>query len=137
MLGNHDYKDGKDAIELEYAKANPQSRWKLPARWYRLDIPHENPLVTVLMLDSDRDLMAKDLWTEEAKWIEAELSKPRGTWTLCCAHHPLFTNGGHGDNGPLKSLWGPMFEKYKVDSTSRATITIWSICNCPISSQHL
>src|SRR5205085_1381011 len=43
-LGNHDYQNGKDAIELEYAKVNPQSRWKLPGRWYRLDVPREHPL---------------------------------------------------------------------------------------------
>src|SRR2546423_316989 len=37
-LGNHDYQNGKDVIELDYAKAHPESRWKLPARWYRVDI---------------------------------------------------------------------------------------------------
>jgi len=87
----------------------------LPARWYRIDVPAENPEVTVLMLDSDKDPLSKDQWEEQKKWMDTELAKPRGTWTVCCAHHPLFSNGGHGDNGVLQQEWGPLFVKYNVD----------------------
>jgi tartrate-resistant acid phosphatase type 5 len=128
VLGNHDYLNGKDAIELEYAKANPDSRWKLPARWYRVDIPADHPLVTALMLDSDRDVLGKDRWEQQKLWLENELSKPRGTWTLCCAHHPLFSNGGHGDNGVLQKEWGTLFQKYNVD---------FYICGHDHDLQHL
>jgi len=120
-LGNHDYYNGKDNKELAYSKAHPQSRFKLPARWYRVDFPAENPEVTVLMLDSDKDTAAgkaaltKQQWVEQKKWMETELAKPRGRWTICCAHHPLFSNGGHGDNAVLQQEWGPIFVKYSVD----------------------
>jgi tartrate-resistant acid phosphatase type 5 len=115
VLGNHDYDNGKDAIELQYAQVHPESRWKLPARWYRIDFPKENPMVTVLMLDSDKDALGNDRWNQQKAWLDAELSKPRGTWTLCCAHHPLFSNGGHGDNVILQNDWGRLFVKYNVD----------------------
>ncbi len=115
VLGNHDYQNGKDAVELQYAQVHPESRWKLPARWYRLDIPKDKPLVTVLMLDSDKDPLGVERWEQEKAWMESELSKPRGTWTICCAHHPLFSNGGHGDNTLLQEQWGPLLVKYKVD----------------------
>lgn len=114
-LGNHDYQNGKDAIELEYARVNPSSRWKLPGRWYRIDVPQENPLVTVLMLDSNKELLGPDRWAQEKAWLEAELSKPRGAWTVCSAHHPLFSNGGHGDNGVLQNEWGPLLLRFNVD----------------------
>jgi hypothetical protein len=114
-LGNHDYQDNKDTIELTYARLHPDSRWKLPARWYRVDFPREHPLVTAIMLDSDKDPLGKDRWDEQTRWLESELAKPRGTWTLCCAHHPLFSNGGHGDNGVLQNDWGKLFVKYNVD----------------------
>jgi tartrate-resistant acid phosphatase type 5 len=127
-LGNHDYQNNKDAIELEYAKANPDSRWKLPARWYRVDLPADNPLVTILMLDSDKDPLGADRWNQEKAWIDTELAKPRGTWTLCCAHHPLFSNGGHGDNGVLQKDWGDLFKKYNVD---------FYICGHDHDLQHL
>ena len=128
VLGNHDYKDGKDAIELEYTKAHPESRWKLPARWYRVDFPPTHPQVTAIMLDSDKDELGKDRWNEEKHWLDAELAKPRGRWTLCCAHHPLFSNGGHGDNGVLQQEWGPLLVKYNVD---------FYICGHDHDLQHL
>jgi hypothetical protein len=127
-LGNHDYQNGKDLAELGYSKDHPDSRFKLPARWYRVDFPEKNPQVTVLMLDSDKDPLSKDQWAEQKKWMETELSKPRGTWTLCCAHHPLFSNGGHGDNGVLQQEWGPIFVKYNVD---------FFICGHDHDLQHL
>ncbi len=128
VLGNHDYQHGKDLSELAYATAHPESRWKLPARWYRVDFPPVNPRVTVLMLDSDKDLMSAGMWTDEQQWMQQELAKPRGAWTLCCAHHPLFSNGGHGDNGVLQQQWGPLFVKYKVD---------FYICGHDHDLQHL
>ncbi len=115
VLGNHDYQNGKDAIELQYAQLHPDSRWKLPARWYRIDIPKDHPLVTALMLDSNKDAMGADRWQQQKDWLAAELAKPRGLWTMCCAHHPLFSNGGHGDNPVLQNEWGRLFVKYNVD----------------------
>lgn len=115
VLGNHDYQNGKDTIELDYAKANPQSRWKLPGRWYRIDIPQQKPLVTVFMLDSNKDILGETRWNEEKGWLETELAKPHGVWTMCCAHHPLFSNGGHGDNAVLQNEWGKLFVKYNID----------------------
>jgi tartrate-resistant acid phosphatase type 5 len=123
VLGNHDYRDGKtyngkDMVELNYAKLHPQSRWKLPARWYRVDFPADHPLVTALMLDSNRDselALGPAQWEAEKTWLAGELAKPRGTWTICCAHHPLFSNGGHGDNPVLQNDWGKLFVQYNVD----------------------
>ena len=114
-LGNHDYQNKKDLAELGYSRLHPESRFKLPARWYRVDFPAKSPQVTVLMLDSDKDFLSKQQWTDQKTWLDAELAKPRGTWTLCCAHHPLFSNGGHGDNGVLQQEWGPLLVKYNVD----------------------
>jgi tartrate-resistant acid phosphatase type 5 len=128
VLGNHDYQNGKDRIELDYAKLHPESRWKLPARWYRQDFPADHPLVTALMLDSDKDSMSKEQWEAEKTWLAGELAKPRGTWTVCCAHHPLFSNGGHGDNPILQNEWGKLFVQHNVD---------FYICGHDHDLQHL
>src|SRR3954468_14236560 len=56
MLGNHDYDEEsfqKVAAELAYADAHPGTRWTMPAKWYRVDYPATNPLVTCLILDSN------------------------------------------------------------------------------------
>src|SRR5207247_1962103 len=38
-FGNHDYDEHREQIELDYARQNPHSRFKLPAHWYRVDLP--------------------------------------------------------------------------------------------------
>jgi len=45
--------------------------------------------------------MKQEDWDTENKWIEAELAKPHAQWLMCCAHHDIFGNGSHGDNGVL------------------------------------
>lgn len=120
-LGNHDYEPGKAQVELDYAKANPNSRWKMKAKWYRVDFPEglsegQTPLLTVLVLDSNRPKLSRAEWESQKRWMDEELSKPgRGRWTLCIAHHPLFSNGMYGDNGVMQVEWGPIFRKHLVD----------------------
>ncbi len=113
--GNHDYEYGKAPIEWEYSRQHPESRFKLPAPYYRINLPDKNPLVTMLVLDSNQQALDETRWQEEIDWIDAELSKPRGAWTICCAHHPFFSNGAHGDNGVLQTQWGELFKKHHVD----------------------
>ena len=124
VLGNHDYEtvEGhhKYEWEMRYAVDHPRSRWKLPSRWYRLDLPAGRPLVTLLMLDSDKEngprgsLLPVE-WKDQRDWLEGQLAGPRARWTVCCAHHTVYSNGVHGDNGVLQREWGTLFEKYKVD----------------------
>jgi 3',5'-cyclic AMP phosphodiesterase CpdA len=121
-LGNHDYEEQKAATQLAYAKAHPDGRWKMPAKWYRVELPAERPLVSVLVLDSNggtpppkRGLTAEE-WAAENRWLETELAKPRpGKWLVVTAHHPLYTAGQHGDGKALIERWGPLFEKHQVD----------------------
>jgi hypothetical protein len=121
MLGNHDYDEEnfhKVAAELSYADANPGTRWKMPAKWYRVDYPAQNPVVTCLILDSNYHNHLAYLTEDEKKkqqaWMESELQKPRAPWTLAFGHHPLYSNGPHGDSAELIAAWGPLFQKYGV-----------------------
>jgi tartrate-resistant acid phosphatase type 5 len=116
VFGNHDYEHGKAQIEFQYAVDHPDSRWKLPALWYRRDIPADHPLVTLLMLNSNKDRLSNQQWDAQLKWLSSELEKPRlGKWIIAAAHHPLFSNGGHGDNGVLQTQWGSLFKAHNVD----------------------
>jgi tartrate-resistant acid phosphatase type 5 len=150
VLGNHDYRTlagpqqqiggrGTPAtrttnaeIELEYARRHPDGRFNMPARWYRIDLPPGNPMVTVLMLDSNYGLasLTPDNWHRQTDWLAAQLKElrptrsdptqttPRGSpkWLICCAHHPVYTNGSvHSDDARLEREWLPLFERHKVD----------------------
>ena len=127
VLGNHDYHDnqGGEQTQLAYAK-KPGVRWKMPAKWYRQDF---GGLMTLICLDSNlREVSGKDSKTnkytrsslklEEEKaqleWFKAELAKPRAPFTLVMAHHPLYSNGDHGDTEPVIAAWESLLQEYKV-----------------------
>jgi hypothetical protein len=133
VLGNHDYHDnrGGDLVQLGYAESRPGTRWTLPAKWYRVDHPSpEAPLVTFLCLDSNLRSVSgyRDLGTgiarasltgkEEAAqmaWLKAELAKPRkAPYVAVVAHHPVFSNGTHGDSAGIVKDWEPLLREHGV-----------------------
>jgi hypothetical protein len=131
VLGNHDYHDnpGGEKVQLDYAK-NAGTRWKMPGKWYRFDLgPAALPMATVIALDSNlpkvsggRDkILGKprgSLAEREAKqqhdWLVGELQSKRAPFTLVMAHHPLYSNGSHGDTKTLVEQWGPLFQEHQV-----------------------
>jgi tartrate-resistant acid phosphatase type 5 len=114
-LGNHDYDGNNYSIELGYAKAHPRSRFKLPSRYYRVDLPAVHPMLTLIMLDSNKDNMTDAQWSEQVKWLKTQFATPRAPWTICCAHHPMFSNGYVFFNGVLQQDWGKAMEAANVD----------------------
>ncbi|HWW98381.1 MAG TPA: metallophosphoesterase, partial [Edaphobacter sp.] len=127
--GNHDYQrmpQSKVAAELEYAKVGG-TRWTMPSLWYRFEFPAKKPLVTVIALDSNMPF-ADGTWdrgtnftltptqqAEQLAWLTAELEKPRTTpFTIAMGHHPIFSNGPHGDHKVLIRDWEPVLRKHKV-----------------------
>ena len=136
ILGNHDYQrwpDSKVDAELEYARlvqsgAGP-TRWTMPSRWYRFELPAKNPLITFLALDSNmprrnigaengRDFtLTSGQQAEQLQWLETELKRPRAApFLIVMGHHPVYSDGPHGDHPVLVQDWDPLFRKYKVDA---------------------
>jgi len=129
VLGNHDYQrmpESKVEAELAYAK-RPGSRWIMPSRWYRFEFPAQKPLVTVLALDSNvfrplSDKAKKENFTltpeeqaEQLLWLKTELEKPRQTpYLFVMAHHPIYSNGPHGDHKVLIAEWEPLLREHKA-----------------------
>jgi hypothetical protein len=115
-FGNHDYQYKAVTALIEYSRLHPGSQWRVPDRWYRVDLPEQRPLVTVLVLDSNKAQLGKKAWQLELAWMEQELSRPRGSaWRIVLAHHPLFSNGEHGDDPNLQAAWGPILRQHGVD----------------------
>src|SRR5262249_38238031 len=107
----------------------PQSRWKMLGRWYRVDLPRDNPLVTVFVLDSDKDFNGDTVWKAQLKWLETELAKPRqAKWLVSVCRQPLFINGEARGNRVPQRAWGPLFAKAKLD---------FYICGHDQDIQHL
>jgi tartrate-resistant acid phosphatase type 5 len=129
VLGNHDYETFRgDKVEAELAYTRQSTRWTMPRRWYSVKFPMENPLLTLICLDSNiPGSKGYDLWpwsfvltgqqhNEQQQWLEAELAKPRTTPFLAVtAHHPLYSNGKHRDNPKLIAQWDSLLRRHNVD----------------------
>jgi tartrate-resistant acid phosphatase type 5 len=128
--GNHDYIYDDQAlrfnVELQYA-ALGKSRWTMPSQFYRYTFPKVDPILTVIALDSnipyaDGSTVAGPFTTMsesqrrvQLAWLERELAKPLATPFLAVAgHHPLYSDGPHGDHPELIRDWDPLFRKYNV-----------------------
>lgn len=122
LLGNHDYDDEpkiKLEAQLAYTKANPGTRWTMPSKWYAFDYPTVNPLVKFIALDSNYKNRVESLTPEEIasqlEWFKAELAKPRtAPYLVVMAHHPLYTNGVHGDDQALIKDWDQLLRDHKA-----------------------
>lgn len=128
--GNHDYQtmpQSKVAAELEYARRG-NTRWTMPSLWYRFEFPLENPRVTFIALDSNvfhesgkpekhgyNFTLTPDQQATQLTWLKAELEKPLTTpFLIVMAHHPVYSNGPHGDHKVLIRDWDPLLRKHNV-----------------------
>jgi 3',5'-cyclic AMP phosphodiesterase CpdA len=126
--GNHDYQimpESKLAVELAYAK-RPGTRWTMPSLWYRVELPAKDPIITLIALDSNVHFpehparlpnftLTEAQQAEQLAWLEAELSKPlRTPFLVVMGHHPIYSNGVHGDHAILIRDWEPLLRKHNV-----------------------
>ena len=127
--GNHDYQrmpESKVAAELEYARAGG-TRWTMPSLWYRFDFPETKPMITVIALDSNMPFpdgtwdkgknftLTPQQQAEQLVWLTTELEKPRtAPFLVVMGHHPIFSNGPHGDHPVLVRDWEPLLRKHKA-----------------------
>lgn len=133
ILGNHDYQKmpvSKVDAELEYARrgrsGGKPTRFTMPSRWYRFEFPAKDPLITFIALDSNMPKAKKNyvdftLSDQDAAaqlvWLEAELKRPRTTpFLVTMGHHPVYSDGPHGDHPVLIKDWDPLFRKYNVSA---------------------
>lgn len=128
--GNHDYQrmpESKVAAELAYAKRG-NTRWTMPSLWYRFTFPQTNPKITFIALDSNvhhedgkpethdyNFTLTAEQQAEQLAWLKSELKKPLTTpFLVVMAHHPVFSNGPHGDHKVLIRDWDPLLREHNV-----------------------
>ena len=130
--GNHDYQyapQSKYAAELAYPLVS-NGRWTMPARYYRFTFPAVDPVITFIMLDSNMMNEPAQPWPPpdpsfyaqsdadriaQLAWLTNSLNQPLTTPFLAViAHHPLFSNGPHGDNQTLIGDWDPLLRAHNV-----------------------
>jgi len=58
--------------------------------------------------------MTTDETKAQLEWFKTELAKPRAPFTLVMAHHPLYSNGDHGDTKPIRAQWDDLLQEHEV-----------------------
>jgi tartrate-resistant acid phosphatase type 5 len=101
-LGNRDY-EGDVESQVKYQS----ERWSLPNKFYKVkNLPS---WLNLFAMNTNR------LGNRQIKAISDGLCKASG-WRLLYGHHPLFSNGSHGDNKDLKDRLLPVIKKCKIQA---------------------
>jgi tartrate-resistant acid phosphatase type 5 len=123
-LGNHDYGPEYDSrqgrakaqMQLDYAVQHPESRWKMPNRWYSVELPDaQNPLVKIIFLDGNlvEAALTPQEKLEQKRWLAAELKRPTAAqWRWMISHFPIYSDGSYKDNPGMIRSWGVLMKEY-------------------------
>jgi hypothetical protein len=118
ILGNHDYDDqpGGEKIQLAYAK-KAGTRWRMPALWYRVDFPAQNPVATFWFTNTHFPKLSQDEIAAQNQWLVDELARPAtAPWRLVCGHHPVMSCGTTHGGTPYLFPWKEFFKQHHVDA---------------------
>lgn len=103
VLGNHDYGgngagyEPKNAqVQVDYAKTS--AKWKMPDKHYHFTAGNSE----FFALDTNEQMymFAGDQKKTVASWI----SQSAATWKIALGHHPILSNGPHGNAGTYEGI---------------------------------
>ena len=110
VLGNHD--GGRRGMGLDLARGDVQvaysafsARWSMPGRWYSLRrgavdlFALDTPLAQLDGLGAPVVGRYRDRMDAQRAWVRQALASSAAPWRIGYGHHPLLSNGRHGDAG--------------------------------------
>ncbi|MDO8518567.1 MAG: metallophosphoesterase [Deltaproteobacteria bacterium] len=94
VLGNHDT-NGNIQAQIDYSAI--YSSWYLPAENYSFTWPTgaADPLIEFFIFNSEYDYFEENLAVRD--WLEGAIASSRATWKIVAMHHPIYSDGNHGD----------------------------------------
>lgn len=111
-IGNHEY----------YVPAEGQPR-RATAHWrVQFTLPAHSPAgleETCYFFDYQGArivvLNSNEKHAEQAAWLREVLARDPQRWTILAFHHPVFSPAREGNDTPVRQLWKPIFDEFKVD----------------------
>ena len=105
VLGNHDY--GALAMDWDLGVYQVQYRdvqplWRMPDAGYWYDF-RPRPDIHFFAFDTAR-IMGNEDEDEQRGWLDAVIGASDARWKVTFAHHPLRSNGEHGNAGNYDGL---------------------------------
>lgn len=111
IAGNHDYRGD---VYAQVAYSERSERWKMPALYYTFTVRYsETDTIQFFALDTDPMVNGEDV-TAQLTWLEDELDRSTARWKVVFGHHPVYSNGLHGNSPELADTILPLFENYGV-----------------------
>jgi tartrate-resistant acid phosphatase type 5 len=113
-FGNHDYYD-RTSPPAEIARSGRSRSWCMPRAYYTFAA---GP-VQFFALDTDPIEKGEASVAAQLDWLRGALQASQARWKVVYGHHPIYTNGEHGDErGYLPALRDrlfPILRDQKVD----------------------
>lgn len=124
ILGNHDYLQNPQAQIDRHYKAN--SEWTMPHRWYTREftIPCQSKKMatvlfvfidTMVLSEGHHDKVTLEQRKEHWGWLQDTLREALADWIIVVGHHPVYSNGMHGDTRQLVNELKPLLDGHGVD----------------------
>ena len=98
ILGNHDVENGNGPGQIEALG--------MPGRWYSQEFDD----LLFIGLDST---IPED--PAQIEWLTETLAASEAHWKIVATHHPPYSAGHRGSDGPSRDAFVPIFEQYGVD----------------------
>lgn len=109
ILGNHD-RFGNHMAQLVYSQYVP-GRWVADFYYYMRRVNVRGTSLCTIFLDTNDLNMSGQM-----AFLHAALKTcQQDDWIIVSGHHPVFSTGGHGDSGSLRSDLQPVLDAYRVD----------------------
>lgn len=102
-LGNHDWASSDSpAAEILYSERSPS--WRMPSPYYTFI----GGPVQFFALDTN------EMSDAQLMWLDGELKRSTSKWKIVYGHHPIYSDGDHGDSQVLIARLLPLL-KNRVD----------------------
>lgn len=111
--GNHEYYEDPPKSGVRHLSKHWRHQFSLPihgpAGLEEVTYFHDIQGVRIISLDSNREI------AQQAAWLDANLANNPNRWTIVTFHHPVYSSAPLRDNKEVRTLWQPIFDKYRVD----------------------
>jgi tartrate-resistant acid phosphatase type 5 len=95
ILGNHDTRDSASPF-AQVLRTKRSTSWRMPASYYTFSA---GP-VQFFGIDTNKGRLND----EQLAWLESELKKSTASWKVVYGHHPIKSDGEHGDDTYTRKL---------------------------------
>lgn len=120
VLGNHDCQGSIDAQITYTGRKLPDgtvTRWRMPDRMWSERFVTTDGAVSTRVIGIDTQILTgrdNDARSAHLRWLDSTLAAATEQWLIVVGHHPIYSNGNHGNTLGMIRHVKPLLEKHKV-----------------------